>query len=473
MEKKGNAVNKKLSSSEIWPEIFTQLQKYTVQIVAQIASFNWLIPYQKQETGESSGSGFFIDNQGHIITSAHVVDQASTVWIHIPQFGKRIFFVDIVGFYPERDIALLKLKKNDLDQIKNEMSFSTIYEYDSPIQAGQSIAILGYPFGDEKIKLSLGSVSGPTFVFGKSLIQLTIAVNVGDSGGPVINEQGEIVGMVIAVAPESPNIAYAISMSEIKLALKEMKSSHLARRMFLGMRFNETTDDHARYLGNPIPAGVYINTILEHSLLAKYGVQEGDMLYAINGITVDPFGQLVVDDEKIYITELIARLVPEQKVILELYRKGEKVIISFPFTKTEEFPIKRYYPPFESIEFIIIAGMVIMPLTDNHLDLLTPYAPELAHYLFPEHKINPQLIVTHLVPGSLAYQNGAIRAGHLVAQINGISVNTISSLEQALVQSQKTNYVLVKMTDRVTTVWRYDKVVEDDKQLSLQLDIGK
>jgi serine protease Do len=89
------------------------IEQAVVQVFSQIVPFNWLEPYAISEQYETRASGFFIDNQGFIVTGAHVVDQARSIWIQMPAFGQKIFMVDLVGFCPERDLALLSLKKED------------------------------------------------------------------------------------------------------------------------------------------------------------------------------------------------------------------------------------------------------------------------------------------------------------------------------------------------------------------------
>src|SRR5579864_7431121 len=92
-----------------WAQVQEIMQNSVVQVISQVATFNWSEPYRVEEQHEGRGTGFFIDCEGHLITNAHVVDQAKTIWIHVPMLGKKPLFAHIVSFCPDRDLALLRI----------------------------------------------------------------------------------------------------------------------------------------------------------------------------------------------------------------------------------------------------------------------------------------------------------------------------------------------------------------------------
>ena len=123
--------------------------------------FNWREPYRVSDQHEQRGSGFLIDEKGNIITSAHVVDEP-TIWIQIPAFGQQTFFVDIIGFCPERDLALLRLHEEILRLIESKlgrMPWISLGDSDL-VRRTDEIAVSGYPLGQFRIKSITASSAG-------------------------------------------------------------------------------------------------------------------------------------------------------------------------------------------------------------------------------------------------------------------------------------------------------------------------
>ena len=105
-------------SGAAWENLQARVQDTVVQIFAQIIEINWIEPYKIPQIGMCTGSGFFIDETGYIVTNSHVVDQSKSVYIQIPSFGKHQFEVKIIGVMPEKDIALLQVGQDCIDMLK-------------------------------------------------------------------------------------------------------------------------------------------------------------------------------------------------------------------------------------------------------------------------------------------------------------------------------------------------------------------
>ena len=101
-----------LSTNQLWRPVQERVKDTVVQVFAQIAELDLLQPYKTPTQASAIGSGFFINDEGDLITNAHVVDQAKAVWIQIPSLGKRIIDVDVISVSPERDLALLRVNPN-------------------------------------------------------------------------------------------------------------------------------------------------------------------------------------------------------------------------------------------------------------------------------------------------------------------------------------------------------------------------
>ena len=145
-----------------WESLQPQIKDTVVQVFSQIANFNWVEPYKTPNQGQATGTGFFINERGDIATNAHVVDEAKAVTIQIPSFGKRIFDVEIVGVSPDRDMAILRLHDNEVEDIKKVLGKIPYLELGNSdeIKRASEVMTLGYPLGQQSLKSTTGVVSG-------------------------------------------------------------------------------------------------------------------------------------------------------------------------------------------------------------------------------------------------------------------------------------------------------------------------
>ncbi len=453
-----------------WGRIQDEVQNAVVQVFAQVAQFNWLEPYKVSEQYERRGSGFFINDQGYLITNAHVVNEAKRIWIHLPSLGRKALFVDIIGFCPDRDLALLRLQDKDQEFVRSKLgSIRSLPFGDSDlIRRTDSVMVLGYPLGQYRMKSSMGIVSGRESGGGRTLIQITAPINPGNSGGPLLNMNGEVIGITISMVFLAQNVGYAIPINELKLILDDLYNKKFVRRATLGARFNFASDDLAKFFNNPLPAGLYVNKVFKHSLLEQAGVREGDMLYEFNGFRLDAFGETTVPwtSDKISIHDLVARLNIGDEAHLVIYRNGEQHDIRFTFALSEPYQVRRHYPDYEDLAYEIIGGMVIMQLADNHLPRLIQKIPYLVNYTKMENKVDSILIITHILPGSLAQQRRSLVPGFTLSEVNGIKVQTLDEFRKALQSSIKSNFLTLKTSDNILVAFPFKELLEDEKRLS-------
>jgi hypothetical protein len=240
------------------------------------------------------------------------------------------------------------------------------------------------------------------------------------------------------------------------------------RKALLGIQFNFASDEHAQLLGNPVPGGCYINRVYSGSLLEKVGVREGDMVYEINGFCLDVFGEVGVpwNRDKISLYDLVSRLKIGDQVDLVVYRNGVRHNFSFIFELVTPYPIRFMYPHYETVRYEVVGGMVIMQLTDNHLSILAPLAPTLVPYLEIENKVTPRVVITHIFPGSVVQQARCFDEGDVIAQVNGIAINTLEDVERALFAKKESNLLAIKTDQRVLGVFSLDKIKNDEERLS-------
>jgi serine protease Do len=459
---------------EVWLDVQKKSHDTVVQVFAQVTKFNWLEPYKTPQQGEATGSGFFVNNDGHILTNYHVIDDATSIQIQIPSLGKRQFDVDIIGVCPERDITLLRLNNTALADVRSKLGtipFLKLGDSDAILKTHE-ILVLGYPLGQQSMKSTKGIVSGHEWIAGKSYIQTDAPINPGNSGGPAVNAAGEVIGINNAYVPNAQNVGYIIPINEVKASIDDLYKIKFLRKPILGCIFTVSNPELVRYLGNPDDGGWYIARVFENSVLDKAGVKEGDMLYEINGHAVDRYGEIKVDwsEYKVPALALFNRFVVGDKVHFQIYRKGTKKNISITLESQDIQPIRQVYPHFEKIDYEVFGGMVVMELRLNHIVQMVERAPFLMNYMKPESQTESQLVVTHILSNSAAYKARLISPGALFDEVNGAKVRTLSDFREAILKNKSSEFLTVRCVDRahddMFVVLPMKDIIKDEDVLS-------
>ncbi len=458
------------SKSFSWAELQQKAKDTVVQVFSQIAEIDLLQPYRTPNQGQGFGSGFFISDSGKIITNWHVVNNARSVWIQIPSLGKRIIDVNVIGVCPERDLALLQLTKETLAEVRSVLGsipYLTLGDSDNVHRADEIIA-LGYPLAQHSLKATTGIVSGRESIGGQNFIQMSAPINPGSSGGPSLNRAGQVIGVNAASIVGAQNANYIIPVNELKIILDNLHNTPLLRKPFLGIVPVTTSDALATYLGNPVPGGVYVVEVYNKSLMDKAGVRTGDMIYEIDGHKIDNYGELNVpwSDDKITISDYVSRLKLGQDVHVVVYRQGKRKDINLTFGLSELLPIRMIYADYEPVDYEIIGGMVIMPLTLNHVATLEKVARELSKYWETKEQLEPALVITHLFPDSQAHRSRAIGIGTVISEVNGKKVQTLDELRKVIIAGVDKPFINFKTTNNLFVAFPLERSIMDEVRFS-------
>ncbi len=234
----------------------------------------------KSRKARGLGTGFVISGDGYICTNYHVVQNVDSVTVMV---ADKSYEAQIIGSDMVSDIALLK--------IKGKGSFKPVYFGNSDeVKVGDFVLAIGNPFGLDKTFTS-GVVSGTgrrqLDETGNSHIQTDAAINQGNSGGPLINLDGEVIGVNRAIYSSTGGnigIGFAIPINSAKEILIELKKYGKVKRGYIGVGISQSfTDETAKKLGLQNNQGVLVGNVVKDSPAAKAGIKEGDVILMIDG----------------------------------------------------------------------------------------------------------------------------------------------------------------------------------------------
>jgi serine protease Do len=267
--------------------------------------------------GQGLGSGFIISQDGYILTNAHVVAGDGEVTVRLAD-AKREFKAKVIGADERTDVALIKVEAKGLPTVKLGKSAS--------LQPGEWVAAIGSPFGFENT-ITAGIVSAT----GRSLpaetyvpfIQTDVAVNPGNSGGPLINLAGEVVGvnsMIYSQTGGYMGVSFAIPIEVALEVSKQLRTEGKVTRGRLGVRIQPMTKELAQSFKLEEPNGALIASVEPGSPADKAGLKPGDVVLAFNGQAID-------DPNKL--PRLVAATKPGASASLKIWRSGKAEEVKF------------------------------------------------------------------------------------------------------------------------------------------------
>ncbi len=372
----------------------------------------------KERDVTSLGSGFVVDPEGYVVTNNHVIAEADKVSVTFQDDSN--FEAKVVGRDPKTDLALLKIETG------KKLPYVTFGDSDD-MRVGDWVIAIGNPFGLGG-SVSAGIISarsrninaGPFDDF----IQTDAAINRGNSGGPLFNVKGEVIGVNSAIfSPSGGNIGigFAIPTALAQPVLDQLKEFGRTHRGWLGVKIQHVTDEIAESVDLKRAQGALVLEVTPESPAAKAGVEAGDIIISFNGTSIKEMRNL-------------PRLVAETKVgaqsVMEVWRNGRKQSLTLTLGETPEEDVAK------STDEDSRKSPVQKPDTQEYLGLQLAPTDAALRRQFSLADDAQGLVVMGVKPNSAGSESG-LRRMDVIVEANQQSVSTVKSFREAIESARK------------------------------------
>ena len=388
-------------------------------------------PNQKPKRG--MGSGFVIDKEGHILTNYHVVEGADEIVVMLESNGKeKEYNATLIGSDSKTDIALIKITRKPGDN--TEFPFLELGSSEN-LEVGEWVVAIGNPFGlSHTVTVGVVSALGRSIGAGPydEFIQTDASINPGNSGGPLINIDGQVIGINTAIisgnAGGNVGIGFAIPINIAKGILKDLKETGSVTRGWLGVMIQKITPELEKSFGLNQSEGALVGDVIPDGPAAKGGIQRGDVIIQFNNQPVREMEDL---------PKIVAGTNPGSAVDVEVIRDGSKKILHVTIEVLKD-----------SQELIVakadLLGLQVQDITEELVQGLKLQGLE-------------GVLVSDVVAGNPASEAG-IRRGDVISEMNRSPIKNIGDYQNLLASVKKGSSVLFLIKRGGTTIYIAVKV---------------
>jgi serine protease Do len=363
-------------------------------------------PQDFQRRTEGQGSGFLIDASGYIVTNNHVAGGAEEITVTL-QDGRQLD-AELVGSDPRTDLALLKIDADNLPYVA--------FGDSDKARVGDWVVAIGNPFGlGGTATAGIISARGRDIRLGDydDYLQLDAPINLGNSGGPVFNVAGEVVGVNTAIfSPNGGNvgIGFAIPANQAKDIIADLRENGTVERGWLGVQIQNLDEDLAQSLGLENARGALVAEVVEDSPAADGGIQAGDVITRFDG-------EEIADPREL--SRLVAAATPNAGAKVTVWREGRSRELTVELGEAQPEAVAANQRSGGAQGSNAALGLTLRPLNDA--DRATLDIPG---------GVNGA-VVTAVAPGSPAAEKG-IRPGDVITRVNQQEVNSVGDVVAAL-----------------------------------------
>ena len=373
----------------------------------------------EEQVQRGVGSGFIISDDGYVLTNAHVVDGADEVYVTLTD--RREFKAKVLGSDKRTDVAVLKVEATRLPRLLMGDS--------SKIRVGEWVIAIGSPFNLDNT-VTAGIISAKSRDTGDylALIQSDVAVNPGNSGGPLINMRGEVIGINSQIATLSGGyngISFAVPIDEAMRVAEQLKKTGKVTRGRIGVQIGEVSKEVAESLGLGAARGVEVSLVEPGGPADKGGIKVGDIILKFNGQAIERQGDL---------PRLVGNAAVGSRAMITVWRQGKQLDIPVNIVTLDDDKDKEKKTP---------GGKPAPEQKPNALGLAVADLPE-------AQKRELDLDAGVLVGASEgAAARAGLRPGDVILQLNNVVVKSASQFNAlaAKLDPKKSVAVLVRRDD--------------------------
>ena len=390
-------------------------------------------PNQNQKPKRGMGSGFVIDKEGHILTNYHVIEGADEIVVMLESDGKeKEYSATLIGSDSKTDIALIKINRKPGDN--TEFPFLELGSSEN-LEVGEWVVAIGNPFGlSHTVTVGVVSALGRSIGAGPydEFIQTDASITPGNSGGPLINIDGQVIGINTAIisgnAGGNVGIGFAIPINIAKGILKDLKEDGSVTRGWLGVMIQKITPELEKSFSLNQSEGALVGDVIPDGPAAKGGIKRGDVIINFNN-------QPVSDMEDL--PKIVAATNPGSAVDVEVIRDGARKILRVTIEVLKD-----------SQELVVakadLLGLQVQDITEELAESLKLQGVE-------------GVLVSDVVAGNPASEAG-IRRGDVISEMNRSPVKNIGDYQNLLASVKKGSSVLFLIKRGGTTIYIAVKV---------------
>ena len=336
------------------------------------------------------------------------------------------------------------------------------------------LSAVGYPLGQERVKISNGILSG----YEKYFLQTDAAINEGNSGGPLMKDN-KVVGVNARKIKSilANNIGYAVPIKLFMIMKDDYLNNKIINRINLLVRFKITDNLIKEYYKNKFDEGILITDISENSCLYKNGLRKNDVLIEFDNYKLNNYGEISFKGNIFNLNDFIYRYKNNQKVIIKYFSIEKNEIIEKE-VKLEEpnFKLMKIIPSVNSflVKYEIISGLVFSDLNLNQIELLERYNynhskdfMQILKYDNDFNKFNSKVILTSILKGSKFINNHKLLSGIFLEKINDKVINNLEEMKIHLLKlkEDKVKYYKFEFSNNHIVIMNMDIIKKDNKDL--------
>ncbi len=380
---------------------------------------------QTKRRQHSLGSGFIISPDGYVVTNNHVIKGADMVSVNMhDKDGKETSYkAEVVGSDADTDLALLKIKAD------KPLPILKFGDSDAS-KVGAWVVAIGNPFGlDHTVTAGILSAKGRNIGSGPfdSYLQTDASINPGNSGGPLLNMDGEVIGINTAIVPQGQGIGFAIPSSMAKKIIEDLKTDKKVSRGWIGVSIQNVDDATAKALGLEKAGGALVGGVIPGQPADKAGLEAGDVITKIDGKDITSSDELL---------RAIAGSKPGTDIKVTAWRNGgyKEFTVTLADRAKETASANDPSSRGNSKEESAVASLGI--------DVRTFNKKEADQLKMPN---TNGLLVTNVEPGLIA-DEGGIRRGDVIVAVGRAPVNSIKDFQNKVEEAQKKGVLMLQIS---------------------------